>query len=414
MGLSGRGISRRVFVSGLAAVGLVGCQTGGAGPVARPSQAWPRVPNAGWDAWVAGFRGRAVARGISDRTLSAAFRGAGFIPAVIERDRNQFQDRRSLEDYLAIATSDERLSMGRAAMSREGRVLSRVEAQYGVPAEVVAAIWGVESRFGTRRGEVPVISALSTLAYDGRRGRFFEGQLVAALKILQRGDVSPSRMVGSWAGAMGHTQFIPTTFNAYAVDFDGDGRRDIWADDPTDALASAAAYLKASGWRAGQPWAVEARLPEGYSGPMGRRATRSLAAWRAGGVHPVGRAPSGGAAGLIQPQGAGTPAFFVFHNFNILLKYNASEKYALSVGHLADRLSGAGPLAQSFGPDEHGLTLAQRKALQRRLGARGHDAGTADGVIGKATEAAIRSYQRVAGLPVDGQPSLTLLRHLGG
>lgn len=414
MGMSGSGMSRRVFVSGLAAVGLVGCQAGGTGPVVRPAAPWPKVPNAGWDSWVAGFRGRAAARGISDRTFAAAFRGAGFIPSVVDRDRNQFQDRRSLEDYLAIATSDERLSMGRAAMAREARVLARVEARYGVPAEVVAAIWGVESRFGTRRGDVPVISALSTLAYDGRRGRFFEGQLVAALKILQRGDVSPARMVGSWAGAMGHTQFIPTTFNAYAVDFDGDGRRDIWANDPTDALASAAAYLKASGWQPGQPWAMETRLPEGYSGPMGRRATRSLAAWRAAGVQPVGRMSSGGAAGLIQPQGAGTPAFLVFHNFNILLKYNASEKYALSVGHLADRLAGGSALTQSFGPDEHGLTLAQRRDLQRRLSARGHDAGTADGVIGKTTEAAIRSYQRAAGLPVDGQPSLALLRHLGG
>ncbi|WP_300515377.1 lytic murein transglycosylase [Aliiroseovarius sp.] len=402
-------------MSGLAAVGLAGCQAGGTGLAVRPSAAWPRVPDAGWQAWVAGFRRRAAARGIPARTLAAAFRGAGYIPAVIERDRNQFQDRRSLEDYLAIATSDERLSLGRAALARQGRVLARVETQFGVPAEVIAAIWGVESRFGTRRGEVPVISALSTLAYDGRRGRFFENQLMAALKILQQGDVTPARMTGSWAGAMGHTQFIPTTFNAYAVDFDGDGRRDIWANDPGDALASAAAYLRASGWRPGQPWAVEAGVPDGYSGGFGRRATRSLAAWRSAGVQATrGPLPQGGAAGLIQPQGAGTPAFLVFHNFNILLKYNASEKYALSVGHLADRLSGAGALVQGFGPDEHGLTLLQRKELQRQLTARGHDAGAVDGVIGKGTEAAIRSYQRAAGLPADGVPSLAFLQHLRG
>ena len=411
-------VSRRTFVSGIGAgalgmVALSGCQMASPTGAPRAVDAWPKLPIAGWDAWVAGFRGRAIAQGISDRTLNAAFRSAGYIPAVIDRDRNQFQTRRSLEDYMAIATSDERLSMGRAALSREGRTLARIEARFGVPARLVAAIWGVESRFGTRRGEVPVISALSTLAFDGRRGGFFERQLLAALSILQRGDVSPSRMVGSWAGAMGHTQFIPTTFNAYAVDFDGDGRRDIWSNDPTDALASAAAYLQASGWRAGQPWAVEARLPAGYSGPMGRRATRSIAAWKGAGVEVLGRGATG-AAGLIQPQGAGTPAFLVFHNFNILLKYNNSEKYALSVGHLADRLGGQGPLTQGFGPDATGLTLRQRKDLQRRLTARGFDAGTADGVIGKGTEAAIRAYQSARGLTVDGVPSLALLRHLGG
>lgn len=406
-------ISRRAFVSGLVVAGLAGCQTAVPGGTARPVAAWPKVANAGWDAWVAAFKGRALSRGISDRTLTAAFRGAGYTPAVIERDRNQFQARRSLEDYMAIAASDERIALGRAALAREGRTLARIEAQYGVPARLVAAIWGVESRFGTRRGEVPVISALSTLAFDGRRGRFFENQLVAALQIVQRGDISPARMTGSWAGAMGHTQFIPTTFNAYAVDFDGDGRRDIWSNDPTDALASAAAYLKASGWRAGQPWAVEARLPEGYSGPMGRRSPRSLSDWRAAGVEVLGGGAQG-AAGLIQPQGPGTPAFLTFHNFNILLKYNNSEKYALSVGHLADRLGGAGPLKQSFGPDANGLTLQQRKDLQRRLTASGFDAGTPDGVIGKGTEAAIRAYQRRTRLPVDGQATLTLLRHLGG
>ncbi len=200
--------SRRAIVSGLAGLGalaLAGCRGMGPGqlaPAPVPS-AWPKVPNAGWDAWVAGFRSRALSRDISERTLAAAFRGAGYIPAVIERDRNQFQARRSLEDYLAIATSAERLSMGRAALARQGRTLAQIEARYGVPARLVAAIWGVESRFGTRRGEVPVVSALSTLAYDGRRGKFFESQLIAALKILAEDPATRRCLARAHGGQLG-------------------------------------------------------------------------------------------------------------------------------------------------------------------------------------------------------------------
>ncbi|WP_028094787.1 lytic murein transglycosylase [Pseudodonghicola xiamenensis] len=407
-------MTRRVFGLTAAAGALSACSGGvlqTAAPAMRP------VSNPAYDAWVVGFRDRAAARGISPQVMVRAFRGAGYLPGVIERDRNQTEFTRSLEDYLAIAASDERVSTGRAMMSRHGALLRRIEDRYGVEAQVVCAVWGLESRYGARRGDVPVISALSTLAYDGRRGAFFESQLMAALKILQAGDVSPERMTGSWAGAMGHTQFIPTTYLAYAVDFTGDGRRDIWDADPSDALASAAAYLSRSGWRHGQPWGLEVALPQGFdAGLTGRGKERSVAAWRALGVRPAagGILPDHGSASVLAPAGLNAPAFLVYRNFQVILRYNNSEKYGLGIGHLSDRIAGGRRLRGTFPPDANGLTLADRKALQQRLTRAGFDTEGADGVIGDKTRAAIAGYQRRQGLGVTGEPSVALLRRLGG
>ncbi|MEP1765586.1 MAG: lytic murein transglycosylase [Sulfitobacter sp.] len=378
-------ISRRSFGLGLGALTLSGCggvaSTGG-GKVASgglPADLRP-TPNAGYDAWVASFRNRASARGISSSTLNSAFRGTGYLPGCVKRDRNQTEFKRSLEDYLSIATSDERVTKGRAAFARHRGTLKALEGRYGVDAEIICAIWGLESFFGERRGDVPVISATSTLAYDGRRGAFFEKQLIAALKILQNGDISASRMTGSWAGAMGHTQFIPTSYQAFAVDFTGDGRRDIWSDDPTDALASTAAYLQRNGWARGVKWGGE-----------------------------VGNgAPNGS---IIQPQ-AGGPRFSVTRNFRAIKRYNNSDAYAIGVGHLADRIGGAGPLRGSFPPDANGLTKDDRVALQKRLTAKGFDTGGSDGVIGPNSEKAVRAYQASKGLPVTGKPSQALLQQL--
>jgi lytic murein transglycosylase len=385
---------------------------GGSSAVAEP--VLQAAPNPGFDRWVEGFMPRAAARGISQDTLNRSFRSAGFLPGVIERDRNQTEFSRSLEDYLAIAASDERVANGRAALSREGRVLSDIEARFGVEARVVTAIWGMESNYGARRGNVPVISAVSTLAYDGRRGEFFEQQLIAALKIIQNGDVSPERMTGSWAGAMGHTQFIPTTFLAHAVDFRGDGQRDIWSDDPTDALASAAAYLAQSGWTRGQPWGVEVSLPAGFSGPLGRGSSRSPAAWAAMGVRDMnGRAvPDHGAASIIAPAGSGGPAFMTFRNFTVITRYNNAESYVIGVGHLSDRLAGGPPIRGRFPPDAQGMTIADRQDLQRRLTARGFDTGGSDGVIGSKSQAAIRAYEASLGLPQTGTATPDLLARL--
>ncbi len=404
--------TRRIITLGLLASTLAACAGGTTGPA--PATTFRPVPNAGFDAWVASYKSRAAARGISQSTLDSAFRNVGYLPDVIQRDRNQTEFKRSLEDYLAIAASDDRVSTGQAELRRQNAVLSQIEARYGVESEVVTAIWGLESRYGQRRGNVPVISALSTLAYDGRRGEFFEQQLTAALRILQNGDTTANQMVGSWAGAMGHTQFIPTSYQAYAVDFTGDGRRDIWSEDPSDALASAAAYLSKFGWRKGQPWGVEVRLPEGFSGPFGRGSTRSPSAWAAQGVRDMqgGIVPDYGPASIIIPSGRSGPAFMTFPNFTVITRYNNSESYVIGVGHLSDRIVGKPPIRGTFPPDAQGMTLNDRKELQQRLTRKGYDTGGADGVIGSKSEAAIRAYQTAEGLPVTGQATLDLLNRL--
>ena len=368
----------------MAAFGLAACAgsrppASGAASAALPDDLRP-VPNAAYDAWVAGFRSRALGRGFSRDLVSAAFSGTGYLPGVVSRDRNQTEFSRTLEDYLSITVSDERIAKGRTAYARNRSTLEAIERTYGVDAYIVAAIWGIESRYGERRGDIPVVSATSTLAFDGRRGRFFESQLLAALSILRDGDVSPRRLVGSWAGAMGHTQFIPTSYLSFAVDFTGDGRRDIWSDDPSDALASTARYLSRNGWRSGLRWGGEA----GAGAPPG----------------PV-----------IQPQ-AGGPRFATTSNFSAIKRYNNSDAYAIAVGLLADRIAGGPPLRGSFPPDANGMTRDDRIALQRGLTSRGFDTGGADGVIGSRTSEAIAAFQASRGLPVTGEPSMDLLRGL--
>ncbi len=374
-----------MFLALTGAATLGACGGGIPLPAPRTTSATPDdlrpVRNAGYDAWVAAFRPRAEAAGITRTTLNAAFRDAGFIPGVVTRDRSQPETSYTLEDYLQIAASDERIAKGRAAFARQRGTLNALEARYGVPAEIICAVWGLESQYGEKRGTVPVIAATSTLAFDGRRGAFFEKQLIAALRILQSGDVTPARMVGSWAGAMGHTQFIPTSYLAYAVDFTGDGRRDIWSDDPTDALASTAAYLERSGWTRGLKWGGESGQPGTPSGTT------------------------------ITPQ-AGGPSFTVTSNFQAIKRYNNSDLYAIGIGHLSDRLAGGGPIRGRFPPDANGLTLRDRQALQTKLTARGYDTGGTSGVIGPKSRAAITAYQKDAGLSVTGTPSPGLLARL--
>ncbi len=417
-------VTRRQVLAGSSALALTGCVRGGGfglpeigaagagGPSSDPD--FMPQPNADFDAWIQGFRPRARAAGISEDALNRGLRGVGFLPGVVERDRNQTEFRRSTEDYLALVAGDDDVALGRGRFSANRSVLNDIEGQYGVPPEVTAAVWGVESRFGTRLGDIPVISAVATLAWEGRRGRFFEAQLVSALKIIQNGDTTPERMLGSWAGAMGHTQFIPTTYEEYAVDFRGDGRRDIWSEDPTDSLASTAAYFNRFGWRRGEPWGMEVQLPSGFSASTGRDNRRSVSSWRELGVRRAGGGslPDHGSAAIHAPGGAGAPAWILYHNFNVILRYNNSTNYGIGVGYMSDRLAGGGPLRQSFGADTSGLTQAQRRELQERLNAAGFDAGTPDGVIGSGTEAAIEAYQAANGLPVDGEPSLALLRRL--
>lgn len=412
-------LSRRGLVLGLSALGLSACVggAGGRGPVgASPSEVPPRpVPNAGFDAWVEGYRARAAARGIPANVINEAMGFAGYLPDVIEKDRNQTEFTRTLEDYLAIAAKPERVALGQAKLRQYGGVLGQIEARYGVEGHVVAAVWGLESFFGTRRGVVPVVSALATLAYDGRRGEFFESQLTAALKIIANGDVSARGMTGSWAGAMGHTQFMPSSWHAYAVDFTGDGKRDIWGDDPTDALASTAAYLAGKGWVKGAPWGGEVTLPPGFDYDLTtERVRKPVADWQAMGVRLTGGGdlPDHGLASVLLPGGHRGAAFLIFQNFHVIESYNTADAYVIAVGHLADQLRGRGPILAPWPREERALSFDERVALQRRLTAAGFDTGGIDAKMGPKTIAAIKSFQKARGMVPDGFPSLTVLSAL--
>jgi len=370
---------------------------------------------AGFAAWVAGFRPRALAAGITGQTFDAAFRDARFDPAVVEKDRNQSEFTKAIWDYLDSAVSDERVANGQAALQDNLALLERIEATYGVDKQVVVAVWGLESAYGTYRGTYPLIGTLATLAFDTRRGAFFEEQLLAALTILQNGDVDAAAMTGSWAGAMGHTQFIPTSYLAHAVDFTGDGRRDIWSDDPADALASTAAYLANAGWQTGKPWGVEVTLPPGFDyGDTGERVKKPVAGWQALGVRTAegGALPDHGPASVLLPAGARGAAFLVFANFGAIERYNAADAYVIGVGHLADRIAGAPPIRAAWPRQDRVLSFDERVELQRRLATAGFDPGVADGKIGPNTIAAVRAFQRSIGAVPDGYASLGVLQKL--
>ena len=368
------------------------------------------VSNPAYDRWVRAFRGRALANGISGAVFDRAFQGVGYNPDVVSKDRNQAEFKRQIWDYLDSAASPERVELGQRALRRHNRALTRIEQHYGVEKEVVTAVWGLESKFGARMGDIPVIEALSTLAFDGRRGAFFEKQLIAALKILQSGDVSPRNFLGSWAGAMGHTQFIPTSYEAYAVDFTGDGKRDIWSNDPTDALASTAAYLKRFGWRTGMPWGVEVRVPRGAS----TAGSRMPSDWGARGIVGIDGRPvrDFGSARILQPAGPAGASFMVFANFDVIKRYNNADAYALGVGHLADRIAGGPPIQASWPRGYEPVSFDERKEIQRRLKRKGYPLEKIDGLIGPNTRRSIIAYQQSIGVAPDGHPSRTLLNQL--
>jgi membrane-bound lytic murein transglycosylase B len=366
---------------------------------------------AGLNAWVESFRPRALSSGVSAATYDAAFSDVVYNPVVIERSMNQAEFTKSLWEYLETAVSDKRVANGRAMLARYDGVLNQIEATYGVDKEVVVAVWGMESSYGEKRGDLPLIEALATLSYDGRRAEFFQGQLLGALKILQAGDTDSRHMIGSWAGAMGHTQFIPTSYLAFAVDFTGDGRRDIWSDDPTDALASTAAYLARSGWQQGQPWGMEVTLPAGFNAAVsGKNAKRSGADWRAMGLRRAdGGAIPDGQAALLLPAGVKGAAFLIYRNFHAIERYNQADSYVIGVGHLSDRLKGGGPLKTPWPAGDATLRLSERMELQERLTAAGYDTGGTDGNVGPKTYAAIKAFQSSRGLVPDGYPDRELL-----
>jgi membrane-bound lytic murein transglycosylase B len=367
---------------------------------------------------------RATSQGVSARTLTAALANIEPDLEVLDLSRRQPEFTSALWDYLGRLVSQQRIADGRQKLDSEKQTLADVEATLSVDRHVVLAIWGVESNFGTRMGDRVIVRSLATLAAaDERRAAFWRGELVAALRILERGDNGGRPLVGSWAGAMGHTQFIPSTYLQHAMDFDGDGRRDIWGSVP-DALGSTARYLKTSGWLADRPCLVEVALPASFDYGLAAPGTeKTFAQWAALGIKPVGdgtnsawaaakRLPGPAQLRVLLPAGAAGPAFLVTQNFNAVLRYNQSIAYALAVCHLADRLAGGDPILASWPVDDPPLARADREEVQRLLTTLGYDVGGVDGLIGGRTQAALRAYQRANGLPADGYASQRLLERL--
>lgn len=367
---------------------------------------------AGFRAWVKVFRAQALQEGIDGALFDRVMDGAHFEPKIIERDRNQNEFTKTIWVYLDTAVSEERVRLGRLAIEKHRPLLEKIEAAYGVEKEVVAAIWGLETAYGTFRGKDSTIGALATLSYDGRRARFFQTQLLAALKILQSGDVEPAFMLGSWAGAMGHTQFMPTSWWDFAVDFDGDGKKNIWGDDPADGLASAANYLRHWGWKTGQAWGYEVQIPQGFDYDQTTEQVRkTVDEWALLGLRKAdGSELTGdGIASVLLPGGHRGAAFLIFPNFQVIERYNTADAYVVAIGHLSDRLRGEGPLRSDWPRELRALTLDERMELQRRLTEAGFDAKGVDGRIGPNTVAAVKSWQRANGRVPDGFASTEVL-----
>ncbi len=370
---------------------------------------------AGLDAWITAFRPRALGAGISAATFDRAFEGVVYNPDVIAKDKNQSEFTKTIWDYLETAVSAERIENGKAALLKNAKLLDRIEATYGVDKEIVVAVWGLESAYGTFRGSFPLIPSLATLAYDGRRGAFFEQQLIAALKIVQSGDVTPDKMTGSWAGAMGHTQFIPSSYLSFAVDFNGDGKRDIWSDDPADALASTASYLAKSGWKKGEPWGIEISLPANYDYSVSSdRIKKTVAEWQALGVRTINGddLPDHGMASVLLPAGAKGAYFLIFSNFQVIEQYNTADAYVIGIGHLADRMKGAPAIQAGWPLGDRALLVDERIEMQERLTRAGFDPGGVDGKIGPNTIAAVKAFQKSLGLVPDGYPNIDILTRL--
>lgn len=376
--------------------------------------AFPVHAQSGFDAWLAAFRQEAAAQGISAATLDAALTGITPVVRVLELDQRQPEFQQTFADYLGRRVTANRVARGQAQMQEHAALFDALEARYGTPKSVLVAFWGLETNFGFTLGSLNIPASLATLAYDGRRSGFFRNQLLDALRIIDAGHVSAFDMNGSWAGAMGHMQFMPSTFRAYAMDGDGDGRIDVWRSLP-DAMHSAANYLQRAGWRANEPVALEVRLPESFDWRQARAVHRlPVAEWSALGVLKADATPlpsADGRAAIVLPQGWQGPAFMVFDNFDVVMRWNRSVSYALSVAQLAHQLTGGGALLAQGG-EAGALSTTQLKALQQALNEMGYDAGLADGLPGPRTQTAIRLYQVVHRLPADGYPAPSVLAHV--
>ena len=361
---------------------------------------------------VSRLKSEAAAKGVSAETLKAAFDGLQPDPKVLEFESFQPEFKTPIWDYLAALVDDERVADGKAAMAAHAAALEKAEERFGVSKYVIAAIWGVESDFGRDMGKRPLVQSLTTLVCEGsRRPDFYRGELMATLKIADNGDIPLDKLNGSWAGAFGQTQFMPTTFLRLAVDLDGSGR-DI-VDNASAALGSTGNYLKKSGWTTGEPWGFEVKLPEGYSGPSGRKNKQPMSSWAARGITRVDGKPLGeGSAGLLLPAGANGPAFLVTHNFEVIYSYNAAESYTLAAAILAQRLAGGKGIVTPWPTDDPGLSRAERREVQALLNKHGYDVGAPDGAIGAKTKSAIADFEGKQGMKVDGRASMAVLEAL--
>ncbi|MBP2226941.1 lytic murein transglycosylase [Azospirillum agricola] len=375
-------------------------------PAAQPSQSFPD--------WLRALRAEALAQGIRAQTFDRAFQRVKLSDRVVELDSSQPEFTRQVWQYLDSAVNEKRVQAGRQKMQENAALLNRISQRSGVPAEILVAFWGVETDFGNSTGGFSVVDALTTLAYEGRRAAYFRTELLAALRILDSGDIAPERMSGSWAGAMGQTQFMPTIFLKHAVDEDGDGHRDIWGSLP-DVLASTAKFVLANGWRSGERWGEEVRLPDGFPYDQAELSVvKPVSEWRRMGVLPAGggELAGEGPASIIVLAGHQGPAFLARDNFRAIMRYNPSTSYALAVALLSDRMAGRAGVLGSWPRQETALSKDERTELQERLASLGMEPGTPDGIIGANTRNALRRFQTSIGVVPDGFATKGMLERL--
>jgi membrane-bound lytic murein transglycosylase B len=416
----------RVLRRGALAIGLVALAAPGAGTAAPADPGAPPPADGGsadlagegaggnvsFADWLTGVRAEALRRGVSAATLDAALSGVQPLDQVIELDRRQPEFNQTFWQYLDKRVTAERIERGRRMLVEHADLLDAVSRRFGVQPRFIVAFWALESNFGDYTGSYPAVAAVATLAYDERRGTFFREQLLSLLQSIGEGDIAP-KATGSWAGALGQPQFIPTTYRRYAVDGDGDGRRDLWSS-LADVFASTANYLAGAGWDDRRTWGREVRVPPGLDLTLsGLETEKSLAEWQHLGVrdaegHDLPRVEL--PASLLLPGGAARgPALLVYPNFRAIMTWNRSILYAVAVGHLADRLAGGEPFRAMPPVDDVALTRSELIEIQSRLGRLGFDIGDADGIVGPRTRRAIMDFQQEARLPADGHPDVALL-----
>lgn len=385
-----------------------------AGTSLAQQEAPKAAPDSAFDQCKMSLQDKAIAAGVSAETARSVMADVSHLDRVIELDRRQPEFTTTFADYLNRRVNDTRVSKGREMLAEHRDLLKQVTAETGVPGPYLVAFWGLETNFGSYFGKMSVPSALTTLACDARRSSFFTTQLIAALRIIDEGAIAADQMEGSWAGAMGHVQFMPTVFLKHAVDADGDGKRDLWNSVP-DAMMSAGRFLQSMDWNGDYRWGREVLLPRNFDYSLADGRRLSLKQWRDMGItdafgHALAREPI--KASLVVPAGHEGPAFLAYHNFRVIMGWNRSEFYAIAVGHLADRIAGAGKLQNPPPEDLPALSRSAILQLQENLNNRGFDSGKPDGIMGPGTRSAIRRFQASAGLVADGYPGDQVLQKL--